>query len=95
MTGERVVWKYPFPPGEDRLELELPETAAPVLFAVQGTTLAVWIDRPVREDGLKEKRSFLIVGTGHEYPGRPWQHVGSALVDGGLFVFHLYQRASS
>jgi hypothetical protein len=37
-------------------------------------------------------RTLFIVGTGHEVP-KGADYIGSALVDGGSFVFHIYAEA--
>lgn len=96
MTGERVVWKYPFQPGEDRLDVDVPVGSRVVLFAFQASGLAVWLEHPVDLEHLpQEERTFLIRGTGQPTPEGPWAHRGSAMTDGGAFVFHLYERSSS
>jgi hypothetical protein len=55
--------------------------------ANQREQIAVWAEVNTLERECM--RTLHVVGTGHQAP--PFaEHVGSALVDGGTFVFHIY-----
>jgi hypothetical protein len=91
MSG-RVVHKFPIPDNGE-LELQVPVTAEVVHFGIQRNTFCAWIDRPAGDDEDLVPIQLLIRGTGHETPDSDWLHVGTAITEGGTFVFHLYQRA--
>lgn len=94
MAGERVVFKYPLPQSTDIVRIDVPVSSRPAHFAAQRDVLTVWIDRPAPADAghVYERHEFVIRGTGDSTPEGPWTHVGSTLVDDGMFVFHLYAR---
>jgi hypothetical protein len=83
-----AVWKFRLPM-EGRFELEMPAGAEHLHLAVQGDVPCLWAR--VRPGAAKVRRRFAWVGTGHPAPspseGTP---VGSVLLAGGTFVFHLF-----
>jgi hypothetical protein len=86
-----TVWKYPLPP-TDVFAVDLPAGAEVLHVEQQRDTVCMWAlvdpDQP-----LVRHRRFRLVGTGHPIP-EPTdarQHVGSFLVRGGAFVFHLFE----
>ena len=44
--------------------------------------------------GPTTPRTFLVVGTGHPWPDGDWTHVGTAIIPGGVLVWHLLERRS-
>jgi hypothetical protein len=86
-----VVWKYPFPEGADRLDIELPYGARVLSFGFQGTVACFWA--LVEPGGHRVARKFRIFGTGHPLPddGR-FEYLATAFP--GAFVFHLFEEVT-
>jgi hypothetical protein len=88
MSEMRVIYKY-------RLNamtnvLNLPLGAQPIHADWQNGESQLWalID-PAEE--RKEKRTFYFTGTGHQFPAANMKHISSFLVNGGQFVFHVFE----
>lgn len=85
-----TVWKFPL-----RLtyaqQVEMPIGAHVIHVAEQLGILCMWAI--VDPSAPTKSREFLIVGTGHTIPHGPDTiHVGSALCDGGDFVWHVFEQ---
>lgn len=91
----QVIYKY---------ELEAPEypsnvTTAQMHHGAQilhadavGERLFVWARVPNRDAPLKPRR-FVVVGTGHEFDYQGQRHLGTALMQGGALVWHVFEAA--
>ena len=82
-----TVWKYNWPSIQGEAEFDMPSGAEILHVAAQHDTPCIWAR--VNPDATKQKRKFTIVGTGHLCPDAP--HVGSFLMSGGAFVFHIFE----
>lgn len=88
----RTVWKYPISEVENYIKVG--EGARVVLIAEQQGKLCVWVEHTVERSTIPSREMKLIlVGTGQDVPEEAVAHIGSVLVGGGAFVFHLYEGA--
>lgn len=84
-----TVWKFilrltPFQ------KIEMPEGTEILSFQAQNEQLCLWAR--LDPEAEKVERAFQIVGTGHEaLRASNLKFIGSVQVDGGLFVFHLFE----
>jgi len=83
------VWKYQMEPGEN--QIQLPVGATPISVGWQSSGVVLWVLIP---DGAlpgsdAEVRTFLWVGTGHEFDG-PVEFVGTTDGPGG-FIWHVFE----
>lgn len=82
----KQVWKFPIL--RDR-QIEMPEGADIITLMVQDGTACIWAI--VDTEAPKVKRTFLVVGTGHDIPenclGWYWGSWQS-----GPFVWHLFEE---
>lgn len=86
----RTVWKYEIPMhGVAQFELLIPVPAKVVHVEMQGITPTMWIE--LNPESPSFPKHFSIVGTGHQIPVNA-AHVGSWQMEGGRFVFHLYEH---
>jgi xylose isomerase len=95
----KVVYKYKIPL-EEVFFLELPKDAQILSFQMQYDIPTIWalVDR-YSLDHENEKRTFTFVGTGHMLPdvispNASLQYVGTAMMHGGQFVWHLFEIVS-
>ena len=83
-----VVWKYEIPVA-DRPQISMPEGATILMVAEQNDVPCIWVrvdpSRPVMP------RRFQFAGTGHPLPDGVGRHVGSIMLSGASFVFHLFE----
>ena len=97
----RTIHKYPVKlnstPGHPRIEIEMPAGAR--VLTVQ-TQYAGDLEREmpyvwatVDTERPMKKRGFYLLGTGHLLPpaSTPTRYVGSFQLEGGRFVFHLFE----
>lgn len=87
-----AVWKYTL----DRAvnEIGLPSGATVLTVAAQRNEICLW----ARVDPRAEKvtlRTFRVVGTGHEELTGGETYIGSALINDGAFVFHVFELNDS
>lgn len=88
-----VVYKYEL--GLGRSSVTMPKGARVLHIAEQHGSVQMWAC--VDPDAAPEIREFLLVGTGHEFDDPPhsddtrWEHVGTFIVEGGSFVFHVFE----
>jgi hypothetical protein len=86
-----VVWKHPLLLDSDQTVLDLPRGATVLHFAEQHGQLCLWEAHLLGETEI-ERRAFRIVGTGIPADVDPSRHLGTTLVHGGTFVFHLFEE---
>ena len=84
-----TIWKTQLLPA-GRQTIQVPAGAELLTAREQRDDICVWYhchsDRPL------EDREIAIVGTGHEAVGSGWRYVGSASLQGGAFIFHVFER---
>lgn len=80
-----TIWKFNLPP--DFLPVAMPRGARLLYVAEQHGALCLWAQ--VDSTAPEVARRIHIVGTGHVIPGAA-AYVGSALLQDGMFVFHVY-----
>jgi len=81
-----TIWKYKITP--DVLFYSMPEGAKILCAKEQNEDVYVWAevdtDRPV------EMRKIMVYVTGHSIPPEPQEYVGTAYLDDGALVLHVY-----
>jgi hypothetical protein len=91
MSGS-VVWKHDL--RDEVNHVDLPLGAVVLHVAEQHGVLRLWEVHGVGVTGT-EHRVFRVAGTGHPFPvvgANARQHVGSLLVAGGDYVFHVFEE---
>ena len=83
----KTIYKYKLEPGYT--ELNLPKNAEILMVNVQNDKAFIWAE--VDKDAEEELRHFVVAGTGHALPTNKKQHIGSFLMDEGMFVFHAFE----
>lgn len=92
-----TIWKFPFEINDD-VEIEMPMGARILHVDMQNGSPCMWA--LVSSEAEKQKRRFLIFGTGHELPQAPpfepndirAYHVGSFQMADGQLVWHVFAR---
>lgn len=89
MGDHHRIWKYTLSPG---MAVQMPRGARVLHAAGQGDELCVWALCDIEEP--PEARYFDVYGTGHPCPSpeRLGSYVGTAHLDGGALVFHVFER---
>ena len=82
------VWKYPIVEPADHVVFEMPKNAWPLCVHIQHGVPCIWV--AVDPTAELEKRTFLIVGTGHEFGDDVFGYIGSFQLANGLLVFHVF-----
>jgi len=89
---EKEIWKYILEV-ENNFVIEMPKGADILSAQVQFGIPCIWaLVNPTAE---KEKRSFLIVGTGHQIHydmGVNYKYIGTFLLMQEAFVAHLFEN---
>lgn len=88
--SRRVVWKYPVPLAAGVSTFQIPDSARFLHCAEQGESICLWFE--VRSgETVTQQRSFRIFGTGDASIDDHLTYVGTALLSGGSYVFHVYE----
>lgn len=83
-----AVWKYELSLRQEQ-RIEMPVGAKILHVAEQHGILCLWA--LVAPGANRVNRRLMIAGTGHlTVPQDEWTHVGTALCDGGEFVWHVF-----
>lgn len=86
------IWKWPLVLA-DRQVIEVPAGARLLAVQVQRGSPQVWAlcdpEKP------KEPRGLAMYGTGHPVPADPGRYLGTFQIDGGQFVFHVFEVTSA
>jgi hypothetical protein len=85
----RRVWKYTWPLPDERASFSMPRDAEILCCHAQGDALCLWAC--VVEGRAPEQRNFILCGTGHEAPALDYRYVGTALLQGGALVLHVFE----
>ena len=83
-----VVWKYTL--SEVVNEVEIPAGATLLMVAEQHNEICLWAK--VNPAAEKATRTFQVVGTGHAELDGTETYLGSAQLNNGNFVFHVFER---
>lgn len=85
-----VIWKYEIDESVNRIDL--PVGAKILRVGEQHGSLRIWA--LVNPNVPKVTREFYIVGTGQIfYHRRDDVHLGTVVMPGGIFVWHVFERA--
>lgn len=82
-----AVWKYVLEANE--CEIEMPAGSEILSFQRQRDRFCLWVQ--VNPAGEKEKRRFLITGTGHQNIPATADYVGTVLTEGDSLVLHCFE----
>ena len=85
----KAVWKFPLVPVPLQ-DISMPQGARILHVDTQHETMNIWA--AVDPEAEAEIRKIAIVGTGHEAPLEGWTHLGSAMMHGGEFVYHVFEK---
>ena len=85
MTANSI-WKYVLKPEN---EISIPVGAQVLSVREQGDDICLWA--LVSPDAPKETRRFVAFGTGHDVPQIPMQFHGTAHLQAGKLVFHVFE----
>lgn len=84
-----TIWKYRL----DSLgltKISIPGASKILSVGEQGGYVCFWVEvtptEPLRE------RTFAVYGTGHNMPDDPGTYLGTAMLMGGMLVYHLYEQ---
>ena len=84
----KTIWKYTLEP---ETEIELPVLCKILKVDSQHGRAVMWafVDPGVE----REKRKFVVYGTGHDMPDNPGVYIGTFQLKGGDLVFHVFEVA--
>jgi hypothetical protein len=82
-----TVWKAALRPVEVQ-DIDVPAGAELLCAREQGNDICVWFR--CDPNAASKKRRVAVVGTGHAAPSEG-RYLGSALLGGGAFVFHVFE----
>jgi hypothetical protein len=85
-----VIWKYTLAEVEN--DVEMPQGAQILTVASQFNEICVWAR--VDPEAPRVTRTFYVVGTGCSDLEGVGTYYGSALLDDGKYVFHVFERAN-
>lgn len=74
---------------EESTTLQMPIGAEILSTHGQGGDICIWA--LVDTDHKKEDRNFVVIGTGHPIPDLALKFIGTALLQSGLLVFHVFE----
>lgn len=85
----RTVFKYRLGL-RPKQEVTMPEGARILHFENQNEFLTIWAE--VDPDAPFVQRYFQIVATGGHFPEPEYSYIGTAIFNGGSYVWHLYEE---
>lgn len=88
----RTVWKFELFSVDDDVRITMPMGAKILHVEAQREVPCVWA--LVDPGADKVEYRFRLAGTGHPLPDDVGPHVGSFMLHGGRFVFHLFEVRS-
>ena len=83
----KQIWKYPIKIGE-RI-IEMPKGAKILCVKEQFEQICLWVE--VYPANKKEKRHFIVYGTGHIINDTAQIYLGSVKLLGGALIYHIYE----
>lgn len=84
-----VVWKYTLTKVEN--DVEMPSGAMILTVAEQHNEICLWAK--VNPNAERVKRKLFVVGTGHAELNGAETYLGSAQINNGNLVFHVFEPA--
>jgi hypothetical protein len=84
-----AIWKYPLEIVDYLQGKSMPEGAQIVHVGLQNNIPTIWA--LVETTKRPEDRFFGIIGTGHEFSGEHWKHVGTCEPDQLGLVWHVLE----
>ena len=88
---KKQIWKFEINP--NKVIVEMPKGAEILTIQTQNGTPCIWA--LVNPESEKEKRHFEVYGTGHNIHydmGIVRKYINTFQLEGGLLVFHLFER---
>lgn len=89
-----TVWKFKLTLNRDGLSLTLPEGSKILSVHEQRGDICLWVQVDT-EVKIHQRRSFEVYGTGHLIPEGDRTFLGSVFMDGGAFVFHVFEKLTA
>lgn len=86
----RSIWKYTVAPGREPQRVAMPKGAVLLHAHEQHGEICVWADVDLRAE--LSDRLIEVFGTGWEMPSADLRYIGTAHLDGGRLVFHVFER---
>lgn len=83
----KTIWKFSLATG---VALSLPVNAQVLSVQEQHGVPTMWV--MVDQQGETEFREFITVPTGGVVPEGKLRHLGTAVMDGGAFVLHAFEK---
>lgn len=83
------IWKFPLTTTGEQ-SVDMPQGAKILACQTQNNTPCLWC--VVDVNAPREKRTFRIYGTGHEFRGG--EYVGTYQIHNGGLVFHVFEETS-
>lgn len=83
----KTIYKYPLNPAD--LYILMPIGAKILSVAQQDNQICLWAE--VDNEAPEGLVGFEVFGTGHEVPDNDREFIGTALINDGEFVFHVYK----
>ena len=93
LTKPTVIWKTVLELTGGAQQIEVPIGAELLCAREQYEQICVWFR--CDPTAPKEKRDIAIVGTGHDAPGNEGRYLGTASLQGGALMFHVFERVSN
>ena len=84
----KTIWKYTLDPND--LKINMPIGARILTAREQRDRICVWAE--VHDDSHTEQRNFVVVATGQEMPEGILKYLGTASLNSGALIFHVYER---
>jgi hypothetical protein len=88
----KTIWKYVLEMPNQLIDM--PEGAVIMTAAEQGGNICIWAEVDPDSERMRE-RLFQTVGTGHDIQddiGVERKYIGTAMLQGGASVLHVYER---
>lgn len=92
MTTKQV-WKWELEPPTDLITIHVPKGTEFLTAREQGYSICVWglVDMESAVTDQREERTLRIAGTGHNIANGNFKYLGSAHLERGLLVFHVFE----
>ena len=85
-----TIWKFELEIIDEQM-VEMPEGA--IILAVQAQYDKPWLWARVNPHAKPTQRKIMTHGTGHEVPETTGSHLGTYQIQGGRYVFHVFESA--
>ena len=83
----KTIWKYELK--ELINEIRMPRGAIVLCAREQHNKICIWVE--IDDSVTYAKRTFVLAGTGHQKPDGELTYLGTAMLDGGDIVMHVYE----